>query len=175
MLVDLWRKKEIPIEVLITSAPILKMREKIPERSFNAIHKRLKNAIDNVDPNDSGGYTIFGMVLGHQSFLSKADYDFIWDHMYETFGKSEEAFNFNKRALGTMLMACFAADQRNWLVSLDREKKTKLENGEIPDAAEYFLDSTGKGYASIKRPKVVSKSPATKSQMIQLAARFNKR
>lgn len=153
-------------------APILlKLRKQIKKvkgiKSYIAIERRLLKAVINIDETASGGFTIFGMVLGEQSFLSHKDYEYIWDVMYEVFGESDEAFDFNKRSLGILLMWAFAVSDRNWIFDVDPDKEKKVLAGEIPDATKYFLDITGKSYALIKQVNNFS--------LEDLASKFNSR
>lgn len=156
-------------EKRLLQADILKkVKNSMKKVTYDAIVLRLRNIVSEIDVNMSGGYTVFGMIMGDQSYISKADHKYIWDSMEKVFGNDVSSI---KKALGTMLMWCFATDHSNWLCIMDPDKQEKMMNGQIPDSTQYFIDSTGKGYAQVNGIPV---KDDFENSLMNLAKKFNR-
>ena len=122
-----------------------KARSFLGDKVLNSIANRFSKYVNQRPNVEDTGYTIFGIALGVNGIMPHADLDYAWTKAIECFGDNDEA----KKFLGSMLMKAFVDDDQNWLFIQDPEKAKKQADGDIPEATQYFLDNTGKGYHGI--------------------------
>jgi hypothetical protein len=121
---------------MLESDIVCRAYSELGNRTHESILTRLGRFVKNINEDRSGGFTVYGMLLGDNGIMPKVDYEYCWDKAIKVFGDTDEA----KRYLGTMLMVAFVLDDRNWRFINDLDKKKKLASGDIPDATMYFID-----------------------------------
>lgn len=151
---------------------LLRIKKDLGEDIFNLIKNHLATFIKNMKEVKPENAISFGMLMGTAGKEAEVDFTYCWDTVWAKFPNED----FCKRALGTILMHCFALEDRNWLFVDDMEKNKKLSADEIPFATQYFMSDDERVFESYRWPSQEMKDKySVKSSLDDLMNKFKRK
>jgi len=150
---------------------LIRVKKDLGENDFNEVKNKISHFIKIANFLENRGYTTFSMLMGEKGKMPEVDFSFCWDIVWKYYPDD----NHCKRVLGTILMHCFALEDRSWLFVDDIDKSRKLSDEEIPLATQYFLHYNISVYNGYRWPPGLKEKYSKKNSLGELAGKFNRK
>jgi hypothetical protein len=137
----LWEAKNIGLRKIrgLSESELIEVAKKKMGETYDFAVQLFSDYIKEVDPNKSGGWVKFAVIVGHHHKAPTEDVHRLWQEAMKIYGEDDRGIVHIKMILGTICMMCFELDNRKWIVGLDPDRKAKKKVGEVPEAAQYWL------------------------------------